>query len=158
MQSRLRILGHPVHPMVVDLPIVVFPLLVGLDLLWGLTHNAAAWEIGGWLGMAGVCGGILAILTGTIDLAAIPHEGRVYRVAAWHFTGGLTVHTLYICTVWARWPIGSGPAHAPIAIAFDVAGLVGVFVQGYLGSELRTRHHIGVPTVAEGAEPTMLKS
>lgn len=157
MQSRLRILGHPVHPMVVDFAIAIFPLLVGLDILWSMTGKAAFWEVGGWLGMAGVGAGILSILTGTIDLAAIPAGGRAHRIAFWHLTGGITVHSLYICTVWARWPVGSPPAHAGLATAIDVAGFLGIIVQGYLGSELRTRHHIGIPTVAEGAEPTQLK-
>ena len=156
MQSRLRLFGHPVHPMVVHFPIVIFPLLVGLDLLWMATKAPGAWEIGAWLGMVGVGGGILAILTGTIDLAAIK-PGRAHRVAFWHFLSGLAVHTLYICTVWARWPVGSGPANASIAIPIDVAGLFMVFVAGYFGSVLRTHHHIGVPTAEEGAEPAVLK-
>ena len=157
MQSRIRLFGHPVHPMVVHFPIVIFPLLVGLDLLWSLTRTPGLWEVGGWLGMVGVGGGILAILTGTVDLAAIPAGSRAHRIAFWHFLCGLSVHTLYILTVWARWPVGSPPGRTWVAISIDVLGLGMVILAGYLGSELRDRHHVGVPAVEEGAEPTALK-
>lgn len=143
--------------MVVDFPIVAFPLLAGLDLLWSLTGSQGLWEAGGWLGMVGIGGCIAAFLTGTVDLAAIPDGTRAHKVAFWHFAGGMLVLALYIGTVWARWPVGSAPKNVGIATLLDTLGLVAVIVQGYLGSELRTHHHIGVPTEAEGAEPTPLK-
>ena len=157
MQSRVRILGHPVHPAAARLPLVAFPLLVAFDILWRLTGSAAFWEVGGWLGMAAIGAGIVAILTGTIDLAAIPEGTRAHRVALWHFFGGLAVHSCYICSVWARWPVGSEPRFADVALGFDLLGLALAIVQGYLGTELRGRHHIGIPTVAEGADPVTLK-
>jgi uncharacterized membrane protein len=157
VQSRVRLLGHPIHPAVARLPLVVFPLLVGLDVLWRLTGSVAFWEVGGWICMAGIAGGIAAVLTGTVDLVAIPEGTRAYRVGAWHFLGGLATLSFYAFTMWVRWPVGSPPGAWELAVVFDVVGTGVAMGQGYLGTELRTRHHVGVPAVDEGAEPVALK-
>lgn len=158
VQSRVRLFGHPLHPMVTDFAIVPFPLLVAFDILHALTGRGAFWEVSGWLGLAGVAGGILSILTGTIDLASIPGGHRVTRIAYVHLVLGIGLPSLYVLSVWERWPLGSPPeGRVLLAAVIDVVGLVGVIVQGYLGSEMRTRHHIGIPTVEEGAEPVALK-
>ena len=151
MQSKVRLFGHAVHPMLVDFPIVCFVLLAVLDVAEGMGYVAAGRVP---LFLVGLGGGvaILAIITGIIDLRFIPGKTPAHKLAVWHFIGGIVV--------WAWFGVSSG-AHtgttaASWAIYADLAGVLLVIGQSWLGGELMERHHIGIRSPAEGADPVVL--
>jgi hypothetical protein len=147
MQSRLRLFGHPIHPMLVDFPVAIFPLLVAADAAHRLLGENALWVVGGYLAAAGGLMAALAILTGLLDLAALPNGTRAHRVAVWHLGVGLLVLALYAAAVWARWPLGSsGPGG--LAVAIDVAGSVSRgFASGLPGRAIGRREPAHVDVV-----------
>lgn len=157
MQSRVRILGHPVHPMTVYFPIAFLPLLLFLDVLYYLLGDLSFWVVGFWIAVAGLATTIVAILIGIVDLAAIPNESRAHRVAFYHFIVGVAVAALYGVAILVRWPPGSDAQQFPLAALIDLLGTLVVTLQGYLGGELVVHHHIGVKAPEEGADPTPLK-
>jgi uncharacterized membrane protein len=146
VQARVQLFGHAVHPVLAKVPLALFPLVLGCDLIWSLTGHKLAWDLGGWFGMVGVGVGILAILTGTVDLTNVPPGGRAQRVALAHFFGALAVQALFIGSVWARWPVGSEPHLVGLAVTLDSLGVLAVLTQGYLGFQLRRKHGIGDAT------------
>ncbi len=159
MQSKVNLFGHPLHAILVDFPIVLYPALVGLDLLWRLYGNEAFWVVGFWLAAAGAVSALAAIVTGTVDLAFIPDASRAHKTALWHFLLGCAILALYGGSVVVRLPLNSvstASLSATAGVALDVVGLLFVVVQGYLGGELVGRHHIGVRSMDEGADPVVL--
>ncbi|HEX2022947.1 MAG TPA: DUF2231 domain-containing protein [Candidatus Thermoplasmatota archaeon] len=153
MESRARILGHP---MLVVFPTALLPLLALLDVLWYAFGDDALWTAGFWIAAAGVATTLAAMAPGLVDMAAIPDGTKAHRTAVFHVVVGVTVLLAYAASLWARWPAGSAPDGVALATGIDVAGVLLVTVQGWLGGELVYKHHVGVPTSAEGAEPVAL--
>lgn len=158
MQSRVRVAKHPTHPMLVMFPSSIFPLLVLLDILaFYFRGNAGFWTVGFWLEIVGALSTLVAMVPGIVDLAAIPDESPAHRTAFWHFVNGVFVLVLYLAGIAVRWPAGSSDAHLVWATIIDVVGVLAITAQGWLGGELVYKHHIGVMSVEEGGEPTLLK-
>lgn len=152
MQSKVRLFGHAVHPMLVDFPIVCFVLLAVLDVAEGMGWLAAGKVPLFLVGIGGTIT-ILAIITGTIDLAFLPNKTRAHKLAVWHFAGGILI--------WLWFGVSSG-AHtgttaASWAVYADIAGVLLIIGQSWLGGELMERHHIGIRSAAEGADPVVLE-
>lgn len=156
MRSKVRILGHPAHPMLVMFPTAMLPLLIVLDALHWWTGDAGTWTVGFWVVVVGLATTAVAIVPGIVDLAAIPNESRAHRTAIFHLIVGLTILATYAAALWARWPAGSGDARFTLAASIDVFGTLLVTAQGWLGGELVYKHHIGVRTPAEGGDPVAL--
>lgn len=156
MQSRFRVAGHPAHPMLVMFPIALLPLLVVLDAVHAYNGDLGVWTAGFWIAAVGLVTTIVAIVPGLVDMAAIPNASRAHRTAVFHAIVGFTILAVYAATLWARWPMGSGPDRFGLALATDIVGVLLVSIQGWLGGELVYRHHIGVRTTTEGGDPVVL--
>ena len=118
-------LGHPVHPMLTDVPIGAFIIATVLDIVG--QPVGATWAIG-----VGVVSMIAAALAGYADY--IDLEGAGKRIGSLHSTSMLVAFVLYLVSLGARvgwWPLFAGGAEWIAAI-----GLAFVIVGGYLGGEL----------------------
>lgn len=156
MRSRLTVLKHPLHPLLVMFPVAFLPLLLVLDGLAWYYGADALWLAGFWIAMAGLVMTVLAVLSGVLDLSAIPDGSRAHRVAVFHFVVGMVILAVYAAAVWVRWPVESVP-RAGLATGIDLVGTLVVTLQGWLGAELVYAHHIGVYAPEEGGDPTPLQ-
>ena len=148
MESRAKLLGHPIHPM-----LIVFPLglLVGsliFDGLRLLTGNdefavAAYWSIA-----AGILGGLLAAVFGLVDWLAIPDGTRAKRIGRWHGGGNVVVVALFAVSWLLR---GDEPGYVPTTPAFllSLAAALLAVATGWLGGELVARLGVGVDPDAD---------
>lgn len=144
--------------MLVVFPTALFPLLLLLDVLaYAYRDNLAFWTVGFWLAAAGIVTTLVAMVPGIVDLAAIPNEARAHRTAVFHLVTGSLVLVLYVVSLVVRWPAGSDAARLSWATVADVVGVLLIAAQGWLGGELVYKHHIGVLTEAEGADPVTLE-
>lgn len=154
MESRVRVARHPLHPMLIVFPSTLFPLLLLMDVLAWWLGNDAFWSIGVWLAGAGVVTTLAAMVPGIVDMAAVPDESRAHRTVLWHFIVGTATLVAYAAGTWLRW--NAGTDRLLLATVVDVVGVLLVTAQGWLGGELVYKHHLGVKTVAEGADPVTL--
>lgn len=155
MRSRVRVAGHPLHPMLVMIPTAVFPLLVVLDVVPQFAEmDGGYWAAGFWLAAIGLLGGVAAAVPGFVDLSAVPDRTRAHKSAVWHAVVGSAILVAYAIAVGTR--LTMGVDGAVVFLATDVLGLLLVTVQGFLGGELVYRHHMGVKTVEEGGDPVAL--
>jgi uncharacterized membrane protein len=133
----VRILGHPVHQILVVIPLGLLGTSFFFDLAY-LVHESAQLGIASsWMIAAGVAGGVLAAVFGTIDWLAIPRGTRARRVGAWHGGGNAIVALLFA----ASWLVRrSEPAHPEqFAIALSACGVLLSILTGWLGSQLADR-------------------
>jgi len=153
MRSRLRFMGHPLHVMLVDVPIGALLLLVLFDLLYlGLDHEFL-WRSGFYVAVIGLIGGAAAIGAGLFDYFALERGTKAKRVANWHLLGGLVLAVVFLTTLALRWPVNSGPANVVGTTVVDVVGAGVLLVQGWTGAHLIYQHHVGVRDREEGGEP-----
>jgi uncharacterized membrane protein len=154
MEARAKLLGHPIHQMLVVLPL---GLLVGsfiFDLMF-LATGAAHWaDVAFWMIIAGIISGLIAAVFGFIDWLAIPSQTRAKSVGLLHAVGNVIMLGLFLVSWLVRRPDPLNPE----AIAFVLSGL-GVAlsgVTGWLGGELVDRLGIGVSPGAHLNAPSSL--
>jgi uncharacterized membrane protein len=154
MQAKARILGHPIHQMLVAFPLGVLGMSLFFDLI-GIgagrpaLHMAAFYMIAG-----GIVAGLLAALFGLIDFVAIPWGTRAKRIGLLHGVGNVVVVALFAASWWLRRAAPDAPGTAPVVIS-AVAVAIALFT-GWLGGELVDRLSVGVDDGAHLDAPSSL--
>ncbi len=140
--------GHPIHPMLVTLPIGAWTLAVGLDLLagLGLARPRRAEETARTAIAAGAAGAVAAAATGLADWQHV--NGRARRVGLVHAAanGAALALMLGSLALRARGRRGAGQLAGAVGWACMAAG-------GYLGGHLVYRRRIGVDHADRSPEP-----
>ena len=140
-RSTLAIAGHPLHPMLVPLPL---GLLVGAfvsDLAcwrsgWGGFADFSTWLIGGGLATA-----LLAAVAGLTDLVSEPRI-RALSKAWWHMAAMVLAVMLSIANFAIR--LHDGAAALPAGLALSAMVAVLLAFGGWMGGEMVFRHRVGV--------------
>jgi uncharacterized membrane protein len=149
----IRILGHPVHQMLIVFPLGLLATSVFFDIIYLLTGNAAWTSASMYLIGAGIIGGLLAAFFGAADWWAIPDATRAKRVGMLHGIGNVVVVAMFI----ASWYLRTGYIVPPqLAFALSFAGLGLALVTAWLGGELVTRMGVGVDPGAHVNAPSSL--
>ena len=143
MESRIKLLGHPVHPMLIVFPLGLLATAVIFDVLYLATANADLATFSFWAMAAGLVGGLLAAIFGLIDWLAIPKGTRAKRIGAFHGGGNLIVVLLFAVSFLMR---TSRAAYLPDIQPFIVAllGAALALVTAWLGGELVFRLRVAV--------------
>jgi len=154
MESKAKILGHPIHPILIVFPLGLLATSVIFDIV-GLVSQVPRWaEFATYLTAAGVVGGLLAAVPGTIDWLAIPRGTRAKRVGLVHGVGNVIVVGLFLVNWLLRRETPAAPPTGSVA-----AGLIGLglaLVTGWLGGELVGRLGVGVDDGANLNAPSSL--
>jgi uncharacterized membrane protein len=154
MESRAKLLGHPVHQMLIVFPLGLLAMAVIFDLLAIALGNGYWSEIGYWMIAAGVVTGLLAAPFGFIDWPAIPAGTRAKRIGAVHGLGNVVVVVMFGLSWWLRSAAPNAPQALPLALSF-AAGALALFT-GWLGGELVDRLAVGVDEGAHADAPSSL--
>jgi uncharacterized membrane protein len=142
MESRVKFLGHPVHPMLIVFPLGLLATAVIFDLI-GLVANAPLWHrLAFYMIAAGVIGGLAAAVPGWLDWFAIPRRTRAKRIGLWHGGGNVVMLGLFILGWVLRRETPDVPSTG--AVVAGVGGAVLALLTGWLGGELVDRLGVGV--------------
>ena len=138
----MRLLGHPVHPMLVHLPIALWSLATLCDALT-LAGPGSAWPIG-WLCLAGgSAAAIPAMIAGLIDFGAVKEEAL--PTASRHMTLMGSAWLTYMTALVLR-SDGLAAEGAPdrMAMAVGLAGFALLAAGAWHGGQLVYRIGVGV--------------
>lgn len=142
-------LGHPLHPVITDIPIGAWTLAVLFDLVHLSNRSSAVWVDGATLLVGiGVLAGLAAWVTGYTDWSDTYDRERRFGIT--HALLMSTALILYIISFFLRLPAGG---HA-FAIILSWIGYVLVVAAAYLGGELVFNIGTGVNHHAWPAPPT----
>lgn len=154
MASGAKLLGHPVHQMLIPLPLGVLSMAVVFDIVTLVTGHTN-WSLAAFYMIpAGVAAGLLAAVFGLVDWLAVPQGTRARRVGALHGIGNVVVVLLFALSWWLRRPSPTAPGATALVGSFLGAGLA--LVTGWLGGELVDRLAIGVDEGAHANAPSSL--
>ena len=155
MESRAKLLGHPIHPMLIVLPLGLFIGAVVFDALYLWRRTSTFPIVGYWNIAGGILAGLVAAVFGWIDWLAIPADTRAKRIGLLH-GGSNVVVVLAFAVVW--WVRSDSPDAAPSAsiFAIELGALVLGAVAGWLGGELVDRLGVGVDDGAHLNAPSSL--
>ncbi len=154
MESRVRSMGHPIHPMLVNFPLGLLITSAVFDIVHWITGNGYWSGIAFWMIAAGVISGLLAAIVGTIDALAIPSGTRAKSVSVLHGAGNLLILILFAVSWFLRLSVPENPLIIASVLSFLGAALLGV--TGWLGGEMTFRLGIGVDEGANLNAPSSL--
>jgi uncharacterized membrane protein len=154
MESKVKVAGHPVHPMLIVFPLGLLATAVLFDIIYLISDNSLWTVVSYYMVGAGVIGGLAAAVFGWLDWFAIPNGTRAKRVGLWHGVGNVVVLGLFILSGILR---RENPAVPPTgAIVAGLVGFVLAAVTGWLGGELVDRLGVGVDDGAHLDSPSSL--
>ena len=142
MYSKVKLMGHPFHLMLVNFPIGLWITSVAFDLIHLMTGNGYWSEAAFWMIAAGSIGGVIAAMTGTIDWTGIPKDTAAKRVGIIHGLGSVVELALFVASCLLRFGAPESPSVLAYALSFLGAALVGA--TGWLGGELTGRYGVGI--------------
>ncbi len=146
MKSRLQIAGHPIHAMVVGLPIGLYTAALLCDFGYLVVSDPFWFRMAFWAILFGLFFHLMAAVTGMPDyLAVVKTKTDARRVAHSHLVFGVSLLIIQILNLAGR-NGGSLPVDGSIAMPL-VVNLIAVSVlglQGWFGVELVYRHKVGI--------------
>jgi nitrite reductase/ring-hydroxylating ferredoxin subunit/uncharacterized membrane protein len=135
-------LGHPLHPVLTDLPIGFWTSAFTLDLVGGRRGRRAATQLVAW----GVLSAVPAALTGAADWGDTTGPAR--RIGLVHAAANTTALACYVGSWWSR----VRGRHAR-GVAFGLAGATAATAGAYLGGHLVANLGIGTNRSASPRPP-----
>ena len=139
MNTPASIAGHPIHPMLVPIPIGLWIFSLVCDFVHaggasGAWASVAFYTIGG-----GIVGALLAAVFGLVDLLSLPPGPR--RTAIVHMALNLTIVVLYVVNFWLRFDAPQEPGGL---VWLSLVSIVLLVISGWLGGKLVYELGVGV--------------
>ncbi|QGY01536.1 DUF2231 domain-containing protein [Methylobacterium mesophilicum SR1.6/6] len=141
-QSTARIGAHPIHAMLVPIPIACFVGTLGTDIAYWFTANMQWANFSAWLLSVGLIGAALAVLAGLIDFFGDRGIRRL-RPAWIHVVGNVVAVGLSLINLFVH----SRDAYTsvvPTGLILSAAVVLILLVTGWNGAALVHRHGVGV--------------
>ena len=154
MESRAKLLGHAIHPMLIPFPLGLLATSVAFDVVHLINGNGRWADVAFWMIAAGIIGGLAAAPFGTIDWLAIPSRTRAKAIGAVHGLGNVAVLVLFGLSWLLRYDEPPDPSTFAIVLSFIGVGLA--LATGWLGGELVERLRVGVDDGAHLDAPNSL--
>ncbi|UWU82134.1 DUF2231 domain-containing protein [Bradyrhizobium yuanmingense] len=142
VRSTAQIAGHPIHPMLVPIPITCFVGALLTDIAYVASAEIMWANFSAWLLLAGIVFGVLAAIAGLIDFLG----NRLVRAQApaWpHLIGNAVVLILSIVNLMIHMRDGWTSVW-PSGLALSALTVLILPITGWLGWALVYRHGVGV--------------
>src|SRR4051812_38208764 len=104
MNSKAKLLGHPIHQMLIVFPLGLLATSLVFDIVYKVTGNGRWADIAYVMIASGIIAGLVAAVFGLIDWLAIPKATRAKRIGALHGIGNVVVVALFAISWLLRYP------------------------------------------------------
>jgi uncharacterized membrane protein len=149
MASPASFAKHPIHPMLVALPIGLWIFSLVSDVIYLMKWGGAVFNDVAFYTMAGgIVTALVAAVPGFIDYLSLP-KGKIKTIAVWHMRINLAVFVLFAINLWLRRDATPGAA---VPVWLSVVGVVLLGVSGWLGGELVYVHGVAVEPQSSAEE------
>lgn len=146
MYSKVKVLGHPLHAMLVGFPVAFFTGTLAAFIVYAASTEPFWYQLGWVINWAGVAMAAVAALPGFIDWASgIPSRTAAKKTGLIHM--GLNTTVLVLFLINALIATGHHNDAVPPAATAVVLSAIGVLLMlpaGFLGWSLVQDHHVGV--------------
>src|SRR5437868_13736095 len=133
MSSPASFKGHPLHPILVALPIGLWIFSIVSDLIFKFGYAGAVWnDVTVYTLAGGIVGALIAALPGLVDLISIENP-KSKSLGIWHMIINLLAVGLYCVNFWLRMHRTAGDN---LPVILSVIGVLFITISGWLGGEL----------------------
>jgi uncharacterized membrane protein len=141
MRTPANIAGHPIHPMLVTIPIGLWIFSLVADLVALRSASPDTWAtLALYTLIGGIVGALAAALPGLVDLLSLK-DRAIRKTALVHMGINLTVVAIYIVNASLRW---DGPVVGGLPLALSVLTVAMLAVSGWLGGKMVYLAGVGV--------------
>src|SRR5215216_6326447 len=117
MRTPANIAGHPIHPMLVTIPIGLWIFSLMADLVALRSGAPETWTLIALYAMiGGIFGALAAAAPGLVDLLSID-DRDLKKTALIHMSLNLTIVALYVVNAWLRWDAPAARGGLPLALS-----------------------------------------
>ncbi len=128
----MRLFGHPIHPMLVHFPIVLWTVAAGAYVASAAGMSEPFDMIARFANAGGLIVAVLAMLAGALELRSIASQSEAMRVATWHM---MVMATAWVCFLVALMlSVSPGLDHSTARIAAAGCAAAGFLLMGVGGS------------------------
>jgi len=140
--SSANVAGHPMHPILITLPIGFFVATFLFDIVYWQTGREAFATGALWLLGAGIVGAALAAVTGIIDFLG---DQRIRNISdAWqHAIGNVILVLIQLFSFYQRYRYGAS-AVVPLGLVLSLISVLIMLFTGWKGGEMVFRHRVAV--------------
>jgi uncharacterized membrane protein len=157
MYSRVKLFGHPIHPMVVAYPIAFYTATLAAFIIKAAVKGPFWIKVAIATNVAGVAMAIVAAIPGFIDwMVGIPRGIRAKSTGLRHMLFNLAALALFAVTLDIYISHWNGPFKLNVwpGIILSALGVLCTITAGLFGWTLVQDHHVGVnippgPTTAD---------
>ena len=132
MATPASIKKHPIHPMLVGLPIGLWVFALICDVMRAATGNNVWQTVAIYCIAAGIVGAVVAAVPGLIDYFSID-EASMKRIANLHLVVNLGAVVIFAINLWLRFRL-TGESYLPIGLS--ILGVLVIGLGGWLGGEM----------------------
>jgi uncharacterized membrane protein len=151
MYTKAKLLGHPIHPMLVAFPVAFYSATVVAYVTCAVTGNQFVFRLGVVANVAGVVGAAAAAVPGFVDWAfGIPSGHPAKAIGLEHMLLNVGALGLFGTDAWIQYRQWSDPSPSYVAaIALAACGMALTLAAGFLGWKLVQKHHVGIDMTVE---------
>jgi uncharacterized membrane protein len=148
MRTPANIAGHPIHPMLVTIPIGLWIFSLVADFMAMRSAAPETWAtVALYTMVGGIVGALAAALPGLVDLLSLKDDA-LKKTALMHMGLNLTIVALYVINAWMRW---GQPTVGGTPMILSVVAIAMLVVSGWLGGKMVYLGQVGVTTEAPTA-------
>ena len=140
LRATFAINGHPLHPLLVPVPIGLFISALVTDIAFVVDGSQGWAEASRWLLGGGLIGAFIAAVAGFTDFAANRHI-REFRDAWLHLFANLALVVIELVNLILRLP--DRTIAGSFGVFLSVAAVLILLFSGWKGGELVFRHGVG---------------
>jgi uncharacterized membrane protein len=145
---------HPIHPMLVALPIGLLSFSVLCDIIWYSGLGGDAWQTVAVYTLAGgVVTAVIAAIPGIIDFVWLKDPG-LRRTARIHMIVNVVALLGFIVALAMR---AGEPARTPVPMLVSIASLLLLTIGGWLGGHLVHVRGVGVASLEERGDSPLAR-
>lgn len=153
MLSKVRIAGHPIHPMLIAFPVALYVATVVALLVHVGTGDSFWFRVALWSNIGGVVMAAVAAIPGLIDLISLPRGSRARATGVRHAAFNVLALALFAIsavmlyrTAGSTTAVASGQYHLDVTapLALSILGVLSTLAAGWLGWTMVQTHHVGV--------------
>lgn len=142
MRTPANIKGHPIHPMLVAIPIGLWVFSFVSDLIGMRSQTPETWHaVAFWTMVGGIAGALAAAVPGLIDLLSLK-DAPVKKTALTHMAINLTVVGLYGFNAYLRQQEPQAAMTLPFTLS--LVAILMLLVSGWLGGKMVYIARVGV--------------
>jgi uncharacterized membrane protein len=145
MYSKVKIFGHPIHPMLVAYPVAFYTATLICYIVYNSNNDPFWFKVAVTANIAGVVMAALAAVPGFIDWLNIPADSRAKKTGLFHLICNVLALVCYgLTAVMERKNWDETSPALGLAIPLTAIGFLLTLAAGFLGWTLVQKHHVGV--------------